>query len=67
MNFQKALKTFLKSQGLNIQYLADKINCTKANVYAKHNPSINFIRDVCEALNCYVITDGTNYQLIEKN
>ena len=67
MNFQKALKTFLKSQGLNIEYLAEQINCTKANVYAKHNPSINFIRDVCEALNCYVITDGTNYQLIEKN
>jgi hypothetical protein len=67
MNFQKALKTFLKSQGLNIEYLANKINCTKANVYAKHSPSINFIRDVCEVLNCYVITDGTNYQLIEKN
>ena len=67
MNFQKALKTFLKSKGINVEVLADKLSCTKANVYAKNKPSINFIKDVCEALNCYVVTDGTNYQLIEKN
>lgn len=67
MNFQKALKSFLKSQGLNIQYLADKLCCSKANIYAKAKPSINFIKQICKALNCYVITDGTNYQIIEKN
>ena len=66
MNFKHAMLSYLSEKGKNVNWLAKKLNVSVQTIYAKKKPSINFIRQFCDLLNCYVITDGYSYNIIDK-
>jgi DNA-binding XRE family transcriptional regulator len=66
MNFKQSMLTYLKNQGKDVNYLAKKLNVSVQSIYSKERPSINFIRQFCDLLNCYVITDGQTFTILEK-
>jgi len=66
MNFKQAMLTYLKNQGKDVNWLSRKLNVSVQSIYSKERPSINFIRQFCELLNCYVITDGSTFTILDK-
>ena len=66
MNFKQAMLLYLKNNGKDVNYLAKKLNISVQAIYSKERPSINFIRQFCELLNCYVITDGITFTILDK-
>lgn len=66
MNFKQAMLLYLKDQGKDVNFVAKKLNVTVQNVYSKNRPSINFIRQFCELLDCYIVTDGSNFTILDK-
>ena len=66
MNFKEAMLNYLSEKGKTVNWLAKKLNISVQSVYSKERPSINFIRQFCDLLNCYVITDGQTFTILEK-
>jgi predicted DNA-binding ArsR family transcriptional regulator len=46
--------------------IAKKLNISVQSIYAKKRPSINFIRQFCDLMNCYIVTDGYTYNILDK-
>jgi DNA-binding XRE family transcriptional regulator len=66
MNFKEAMLNYLSEKGKTVNWLAKKLNISVQSVYSKERPSINFIRQFCDLLNCYVITDGKTFNILDK-
>ena len=66
MNFKNAMLSYLSEKDKSVNWLAKKLNISVQSIYAKERPSINFIRQFCELLNCYVITDGQTFNILDK-
>jgi Mor family transcriptional regulator len=66
MTFKEAMLIYLKNQGKDVNYLAKKLNISVQSVYAKERPSIKFIRQFCDLMNCYIVSDGYTYNILDK-
>jgi len=66
MNFKEAMLTYLKNQGKDVNWLSKKLNVSVQSIYAKERPSINFIRQFCSLFDCYIITDGSTFTILDK-
>jgi len=66
MNFKDAMLSYLSEKSKSVNWLAKKLDVSVQTIYAKKKPSINFIRQFCDLLNCYVITDGYSYNILDK-
>lgn len=66
MTFKESMLVYLKHQGKDVNYLAKKLNISVQAIYSKERPSINFIRQFCSLFDCYIITDGYTYNIIDK-
>ena len=66
MNFKQSMLTYLKNQGKDVNYLAKKLNVSVQSIYSKERPSINFIRQFCDLMNCYIVSDGYTYNILDK-
>jgi len=66
MNFKQAMLTYLKNQGKDVNWLSRKLNVTVQSIYSKERPSINFIRQFCCLFDCYIITDGQAFTILDK-
>jgi len=66
MTFKQAMLIYLKDQGKDVNWLSKKLNISVQSVYSKERPSINFIRQFCELLDCYIVTDGQTFTILDK-
>jgi len=66
MNFKESMLSYLSQKGKNVNWLAKKLNVSVQTIYAKKKPSINFIRQFCDLMNCYIVSDGYTYNIIDK-
>jgi hypothetical protein len=66
MNFKDCMLSYLSEKGKNVNWLAKKLNISVQSIYAKKKPSINFIRQFCDLLNCYIVSDGYTYNILDK-
>jgi len=66
MNFKQSMLLYLKHKGKNVNYLAKKLNVSVQSIYSKERPSINFIRQFCSLFDCYIITDGQTFTILDK-
>ena len=66
MNFKESMLSYLSQKGKNVNWLSKKLNISVQSIYAKKKPSINFIRQFCDLMNCYIVSDGYTYNIIDK-
>ena len=66
MNFKDAMLNYLSEKGKTVNWLAKKLNVSVQSIYAKKKPSINFIRQFCHLMNCYIVSDGYTYNILDK-
>ena len=66
MNFKESMLIYLNDKGKNVNWLSKKLNVSVQSIYAKERPSINFIRQFCELMNCYIVSDGYTYNILDK-
>jgi hypothetical protein len=66
MNFKDAMLSYLTEKGKNVNWLAKKLNVSVQSIYSKKRPSINFIRQFCDLMNCYIVSDGYTYNILDK-
>jgi DNA-binding XRE family transcriptional regulator len=66
MNFKEAMLSYLSEKGKTVNWLAKKLDVSVQTIYAKKKPSINFIRQFCDLMNCYIVSDGYTYNIIDK-
>lgn len=66
MNFKNSMLNYLSEKGKNVNWVAKKLDVSVQTIYSKERPSINFIRQFCDLLNCYIVTDGTNFTILDK-
>ena len=66
MNFKQSMLSYLSEKGKDVNYLAKKLNVSVQSIYSKERPSINFIRQFCNLLNCYIVTDGSTFTILDK-
>ena len=66
MNFKEAMLMYLKNNGKDVNWVAKKLDVSVQTIYAKKKPSINFIRQFCDLMNCYIVSDGYSYNIIDK-
>jgi hypothetical protein len=66
MNFKQAMLMYLKNNGKDVNWVAKKLNISVQSVYSKQRPSINFIRQFCDLMNCYIVSDGYTYNILDK-
>ena len=66
MNFKESMLSYLSQKGKNVNWLAKKLNVSVQTIYAKKKPSINFIRQFCDLMNCYIVSDGYTYNILDK-
>jgi len=66
MNFKDAMLSYLSEKGKTVNWLAKKLDVSVQTIYAKKKPSINFIRQFCDLMNCYIVSDGYTYNIIDK-
>jgi len=66
MNFKDSMLSYLSEKGKNVNWLSKKLNVSVQSIYAKQKPSINFIRQFCELLDCYIVTDGKTFTILDK-
>jgi len=66
MNFKQSMISYLSEKGRNVNWVAKKLDVSVQTIYLKERPSINFIRQFCDLLNCYIITDGKTFTILDK-
>jgi hypothetical protein len=66
MNFKESMLSYLSQKGKNVNWLSKKLNISVQSIYAKKKPSINFIRQFCDLMNCYIVSDGYTYNILDK-
>jgi DNA-binding XRE family transcriptional regulator len=66
MNFKNSMLNYLSEKGKNVNWVAKKLDVSVQTIYAKERPSINFLRQFCNLFDCYVITDGLTFTILDK-
>ena len=66
MNFKQSMLSYLSEKGKTVNWLAKKLNVSVQSIYSKERPSINFIRQFCDLMNCYIVSDGYTYNILDK-
>jgi len=66
MNFKNSMLNYLSEKGKNVNWVAKKLDVSVQTIYSKKRPSINFIRKFCNLLNCYIVTDGSTFTILDK-
>jgi len=66
MTFKNAMLNYLSEKGKNVNWVAKKLDVSVQTIYSKERPSNKFISQFCELLNCYVITDGQTFTILDK-
>ena len=66
MNFRQSMLSYLSEKGKTVNWLAKKLNVSVQSIYAKERPSINFVRQFCSLFDCYIITDGQTFTILDK-
>ena len=66
MNFKDVMLSYLNEKGKTVNWLAKKLNVSVQTIYAKKKPSINFIRQFCDLMDCYIVSDGYTYNILDK-
>jgi len=66
MNFKQSMLAYLKHKDKDVNWLSKKLNVSVQSIYAKERPSINFIRQFCDIMDCYIITDGSTFTILDK-
>jgi len=66
MKFKDAMLSYLSEKGKNVNWVAKKLNVSVQTIYSKERPSINFLRQFCSLFDCYIITDGQTFTILDK-